>query len=88
MAHGLPTIGFASCPGTNELIIHEKNGLLVNGDDRIHDFSEGLKTLMSNPDLRNNLGQQGLITIEQFHPDAIVKQWEELMKSVHYERLR
>ena len=34
MAHGLPTVGFADCPGVNELIQHGSNGLLAleNGD--------------------------------------------------------
>ena len=29
MAHGLPTLGFESCPGTNELIVNNSNGLLI-----------------------------------------------------------
>ena len=86
MAHGLPTLGFASCPGTNELIVHEKNGLLVDGEDRVQVFAEGLKKLMNKPDMRVDLGQQGLKTIEQFHPDTIIEQWEWLIENATYER--
>lgn len=86
MAHGLPTLGFASCPGTNELITHEKNGLLVDGGDRAQVFSEGLKKLINDPDLRTDLGHQGLKTIEQFHPDSIVEQWERLIENATHER--
>lgn len=84
MAHGLPTIGFAGCPGTNELIINEKNGLLikVEGNNKVQAFSKGLACLMNDSDLRKNLGLNGLKTIDQFHPDKIVTQWENLVKNL------
>lgn len=81
MAHALPTLGFATCPGTNELISHKENGLLIEGQDRVQVFAQGLKALMDEPNLRYKLGQQGLRTVQQFRPDRIVKQWEDLIKA-------
>ena len=73
MAHGLPAIGFADCPGTNELISHDQDGLLVQGSDRIAAFAQGLKTLMDSHDLRAQLGLQARERIKPFHLDAITK---------------
>jgi glycosyltransferase involved in cell wall biosynthesis len=80
MSHGLPTIGFQACPGTNELITNGENGLLVSGNDRVRDFANGLKALMDSPVLREELGKKGLESIARFHPNAIVKQWEEVIR--------
>ena len=82
MAHGLPTIGFASSPGTNELIVHEQNGLLVDDKDRIQAFADGLRVLMDDKALRCSLGKVGLKTIEKFHPHPITDEWERLIKIV------
>ncbi|MEM7688715.1 MAG: glycosyltransferase [Pseudomonadota bacterium] len=35
LAHGMPAIGFQSCPGVNELILDGKNGILVDDTDLI-----------------------------------------------------
>lgn len=81
MAHGLPTIGFASCPGTNEIITHKDNGLLVDDSNRIQNFANGLRHLMENPDTRKTMGQKGLERVKSFHPDAVISAWEDLITS-------
>lgn len=81
MAHGLPAVGFKSCPGTNELITHGHNGLLVSGDDRVASLAGGLKTLMDDGDLRKRMGRQGLKAVALFHPDVIVDEWENIIKA-------
>ncbi|MFP4465196.1 MAG: glycosyltransferase family 4 protein [Alphaproteobacteria bacterium] len=82
MAHGLPAIGFGSCPGTNELIVHNQNGLLVEEGDRVAAFAQGLERLMRDDQLRVDLGKRGLETVKKFHLDEIVGQWEALVKRV------
>lgn len=83
MAHGLPTIGFSDCPGTNELIIHEENGLLIDGEkDRVQALTDGLETLILSPALRKTLGDKAPVRITPFHPDEIVAQWESLIAAI------
>lgn len=82
LAHGLPAVGFKSCQGTNELIIHRHNGLLVEDDSRVESLAAALKLLMSDEKLRNKLGKQGFKSIEKFHPDVVVNKWEKLIEEV------
>ncbi|MGZ9096689.1 MAG: glycosyltransferase family 4 protein [Micavibrio sp.] len=80
MSFGLPVIGFADCPGTNELIINGENGTLV----KTHNSSalaEGLEELIKSPDLRIRYGNKGLSSLSQFHPDRIADLWENLIKT-------
>ncbi len=79
MAHGLPVIGFADCPGTNELVRAEREGLLVAGSDRVQALAEGLARLMDDPARRVTLGQAGQERVKDFSPEVVVSRWEELL---------
>ena len=61
MACEKPVVVFGS-GGTNKLIKHMENGLLVKPGD-IDDFAEKLKVLYENPDLREQLGRNARETI-------------------------
>lgn len=81
--HGLPAIGFADCPGTNSLIEHDVNGLLVTGDDKTQALAEALRQLMSNPAelaRMSNTSTQALQS--QFGIDTVVDVWEKLLYEV------
>jgi glycosyltransferase involved in cell wall biosynthesis len=78
MSVGLPSIGFADCPGTNQLINHDSNGLLASPEDRIAGFEAELRKLMCSPDLRKRLGTQALKDSRAFSPKRIYDQWEQL----------
>ena len=82
LAHGLPAVGFADCPGTNELIENEVNGLLAPAGDRVAGLAAALGRLLDNPDLRSRLGQAGPRSVARFSVDSIVGQWEELLRGV------
>ena len=82
LAHGLPAVGFADCPGTNELIENEVNGLLVPAGDRVAGLATALSRLMDNPDFRRLLGRAGPPSVARFSVDTIVDQWEELLGRV------
>jgi glycosyltransferase involved in cell wall biosynthesis len=82
MSAGLPVIGFADCPGTNELIEHGKNGLLVRGDDRAGGLTSAMRRLMSSADLRVRLGAAGPASTKRFQPDVIVGRWKALLDQV------
>lgn len=83
MMYGLPVIGFARCPGTNDLIADGINGLLVdsNFEDPVP-FSKGLRTLMEDPELRERLGRNGRSIAEKYSPENIAHKWETLIKDV------
>ena len=60
MSYGIPCLGFADCPGTNELIINEKTGLLVDSTrDRSSSLAAGLARMLSDETFRINLGKSG-----------------------------
>lgn len=84
MSHGLPVVGFADCPGTNELIEGGKTGLLVApGTDRVGALASALSHLMSKPSLRKNLGTAGREAIKaSFSPSQVCDQWESLLRSI------
>lgn len=82
LAHGLPAIGFADCPGTNELIVDGHNGILVSGGDRVAAFGIGLRRLMESYELRVRLGRNGPASVARFSLDAIADRWETLLASV------
>jgi len=82
LAHGLPVIGFADCPGTNELVQEGVNGRLVEGADRATALAAGLAGLMSSPGERERLGAAGPASIECFAPERITDVWEALLNRV------
>lgn len=59
--HGLPSIGFACCPGTNSMIVHERNGLLAQcDDDEIEDLAAQMLRMAQNDAEREAFGQAAL----------------------------
>jgi glycosyltransferase involved in cell wall biosynthesis len=82
LARGIPVVGFADCPGTNELILHGTNGLLARGDDRAAALAETLQVAMGSQKLREQLGAAGPASIEAFAPRAIANLWQDLLKRV------
>jgi glycosyltransferase involved in cell wall biosynthesis len=78
MSMGVPSVGYEDCPGTNQLIEHEINGLLASSDDRITGLKLVLSQLMSSSDLRQKLGQQAFEDSKKFEPHNIYDQWEQL----------
>lgn len=84
MLHGLPAVGFADCPGTNELIRHNSTGLLAPaGPDRDASLARELERLMSDAELRRRLGAAGRLVVgERFSARHVCDQWESLLESV------
>ena len=82
MATGLPSIGFADCPGTNELIRDGENGILLSPEDRVSNLSKALRQLMASSELRDKMGKQALNDARQFDPKTIYDQWEQLFYEI------
>jgi glycosyltransferase involved in cell wall biosynthesis len=73
MSHGLPSVGLASCIYMNEMLTKSGGGLLTDGT--VKDFAMKLETLMRNPHLRQELGQEARAYVARFELDVIVDQW-------------
>ena len=84
MSHGLPVVGFADCPGTNELIASGRTGLLVApGDDRCSALAAALRSLLADPGLRQRLGAAGRQAIDdRFSNARVCDAWEQLLRKV------
>ena len=82
LAHGLPSIGFADCPGTNALIIPGVNGDLAAGSDRVAALAQSLVKLMNDASLRSRFAEAAPSTMERYSLAAAVDRWEELLEKV------
>ncbi|NES77034.1 MULTISPECIES: glycosyltransferase [unclassified Okeania] len=82
MAHAIPVIAYDECSGSNEIITHGEDGLLITASkDRILGLAEGMRYLMDQPQLRRIMGLKARDTAAKYHPDAINKKWESLLVS-------
>lgn len=77
--HGLPVVGFAGCSGTNEIIVHEKNGLLAS-KMTAHSLAENLRPLMFSPSLRQKMGSRGQQMLDRYKKENIIDRWESLLR--------
>lgn len=76
---GTPVIS-TKVSGTDELIRDGVNGLLVDIGDT-DGLAKAFERLLSNQELREQLGKEGQKLANQFKTDTIVDQWENLINS-------
>lgn len=83
MSYGLPVVGFADCPGTNELIQGDRTGLLVDSrPDRVTSLSKALKELLDDPQLRHRLGVESRLSVSgDYSAQRICELWETQLKA-------
>jgi glycosyltransferase involved in cell wall biosynthesis len=80
LMHGLPAIGFADCAGTNELIRHNVNGLLVSGVNRTEELTFALGNLMTNHAERIRLaGAPTDWLVNSFGMERTLDRWENVL---------
>jgi len=83
LAHGLPVIGFADCPGINELIEDKRNGLLLKGlGDRTSLLTQALASLMKNEQLRLELGQSAGGSVRKYALEPTADRWVDLLNEI------
>ncbi len=80
MAYNVPAVGFADCPGTNEIIQDQKNGLLVTGENRAQAFADGLSALMKDDALRHKMGTTACQSVERYSDENVFEAWVNLIK--------
>lgn len=72
MSVGLPALGFSTCSGVNELIIHNISGFLAKD---INELKLYLEKLMENVNLRSEMGKNGHFQMMKFNSEKILNQW-------------
>lgn len=77
---GLPIVSF-DCPhGPRNIISNDKDGLLVDNQN-IDKFSEALKKLLNNEELRKKMGRTARENSKRFSPELIMKDWKTIFKN-------
>lgn len=79
MSHGVPPIAFSGCSGANEIITHEKDGLLAQGNESEVELAKCMTTLMGDPTLRMKIGAAAKEKANQYKPDMVHDKWEKLI---------
>jgi glycosyltransferase involved in cell wall biosynthesis len=84
LAAGLVPVGFADCPGVNQLIRDGETGLLVapgSGDreERVRALAGALVGLMADPERRAALGAAGPASMRTFAPERVIDLWEDIL---------
>lgn len=83
LTHGLPAIGFADCPGTNQLIVDGYNGLLVDpGSDRVAALSQAMRVLMESPDRRLELVAEQARPTDANGTQDVLEAWKDLFRQL------
>lgn len=80
-SHGLPLIAFNSAEGTKEIIENEKNGFLISNRNK-EEMAEKIIELISNEDLRKEMGKIARDKSEQYKMANIQKIWFEFIDEI------
>ncbi len=84
LLHGLPAVGFSDCPGTNTVIKHDENGILVSGAaNRAESLAMALDQLMAKPQELKRLSNASTDWLSgMFDINMVLDSWERLIKEV------
>lgn len=81
MAARLPVVGFAQCPGVNELVRHGETGLLAPKMSA-ESLAETLRPLMQSAAIREKMGNKGGEAAIPYSPKIVYDAWEALLQDV------
>ncbi len=82
MSYGVPAIGFSDCPGTNEVIKDNYNGILIdNFPDRVNSLKKAMETMITSKELREKYKYNAINTSKEFSLEKILPIWNDLLKS-------
>ena len=88
MAHGVPVIGFADCEGTNEIVVDDVNGYLVEpGEDRVASLAAVMERMIDDESERIRLASAGPATVRAFEPGPVLDAWERVIDDVMNDRV-
>lgn len=79
LACGTPVVSYDCVSGPNEIIIHEKNGLLVENQN-INELALAMNRMLIDDVLYNNCKKNAVTSVQKFDLETIGKQWLNLMQ--------
>ena len=77
--YGLPSVGFASCAGVNEIIRHGENGLLADSFTP-ESLAACLDRLMRDRELRQRMRRRSLELAQRYNKQNVLAQWRTLLE--------
>ena len=80
-AYGVPAVSFDCHCGPREVIVDGETGLLVPEGD-VAALARALLALIRDPERRRRLGEQAARLAVRFDFKTIMKQWDDLFKSL------
>lgn len=80
-ANGLPIVAFDVKTGPKEIVNDEKDGLLIPDMD-VNKMADAICRLIEHPDLREQMSNHALSTVDAFSKETILKQWIDFIESI------
>lgn len=81
MSCGLPVVAF-DCPhGPAEIITDEEDGFLIKNRN-ISAFADKVCQLIENPDLREQMGKNAVLSSQRFSADKIMPMWKQFFEEL------
>lgn len=81
MECGVPCVSFDCPSGPGDIIRNGEDGFLIPPDD-LKTFEEKLKLLMSDENIRNQMGKKANENVRRFSADQILKKWDDLFNEL------
>ncbi len=78
-SHQVPTIGYRSAGGLAESVVDDVTGILV---DDLDGFTDAIAALLDDAETRQRMGLAAARRAGQFHWEAAVEEWAELLTDV------
>ncbi len=81
LSMGMAAISFDIVTGPREIIIDGLDGIIVE-DQNTAALADGLRRLLENTNLRQDLGLKAIEDIKRFAPNRIIDNWELMFRSI------
>jgi len=81
MSQGMACISYDCITGPSDIITHNVNGILVE-DQNAMDMAEQLDILISTPELRTKLADNGIQSLDKFKIDVIYKKYVDIFHDI------
>lgn len=81
MSQGIACIAYDCKTGPSDIITNKVNGLLIE-DQNKEKMIEGLKKLILNEDLRIELGNKAINSVDKYHINSIINKYETAFKEI------
>ncbi len=86
LSAGLPIVTFNYMYGADEIVTEGENGFIVEEDD-LNALAERIGRLITDENLRKNMGENAYASSKKFLPEVIANRWLELFQKLRLEKL-